>query len=228
MAKLQERLQGYWQNLTQKRSPQSEIPEVIEVEAAPLEDDAELTHWQKLTSRFSREQTSETALNEVEEQVEDALEQKDKTRIAQVFHRIVQRVKPEDIESVKARLDAMKRGPIKEVWGKVQSLAQMVKDPNVAWKSKAVAIAALVYLVSPFDAVPDVIPLAGLADDVAVIAAVVSTLAVELEKYMTRQAEKQAEIEIKKRTEIVRITLLGSIAAAAIAIVVKLVLNALS
>ena len=41
-------------------------------------------------------------------------------------------------------------------------------------------------------------------------------------------AEKKAEIEIKKQTEIVRITLLGSIAAAAIAIIVKLILNALS
>ena len=41
-------------------------------------------------------------------------------------------------------------------------------------------------------------------------------------------AERQAEIEIKKRTEIVRISLLGSIAAAVIAIAVKVILNAIS
>ena len=180
-------------------------------------------------SRFSRDKSKgELIENELEELVEEQLEYDDKTLIAQVFHRFVAKVKPEDIERVKAGLGKMHRGPIKEIWGKVQSLAQMIKDPDVAWKSKVIAIAALIYLVSPFDAVPDVIPFAGLADDVAVIVAVVSTLAVELEKYITHQAEKQAEIEIKKRTEIVRISLLGSIAAAVIAIAVKVILNAIS
>ena len=226
VVKLQERFQTYWQKL--RRSPESEIPEVVEVTAERIEDLPEPSRWEKIRSRFKTSDTAEIVENELEEKVEETLEGENKARIAQVFQKVVRRVKPEDIERIKSRLGEMRRGPVKEVWGKVQSLAQMIKDPNVAWKSKAVAIAALVYLVSPFDAVPDVIPLAGLADDVAVIAAVVSTLAVELEKYMTRQAEKKAEIEIKKQTEIVRITLLGSIAAAAIAIVVKVILNALS
>ncbi|OKH13193.1 hypothetical protein NIES208_15295 [[Limnothrix rosea] IAM M-220] len=228
MVKLQDRLQTYWQRL--RRSPDPAIPEIIEVTAEPVEEQPELSRWQKFTARFQRSQTSAMTsgnANDLEDQVEETLEEQDKTRIAQVFQKVVRRVKPEDIERVKAGLDQMRRGPVKEVWGKVQSLAKMIKDPHVAWKSKAVAIAALVYLVSPFDAVPDVIPFAGLADDVAVIAAVVSTLAVELEKYMTRQAEQKAAIEIKKQTEIVRITLIGSIVAAAIAIIVKLILNTL-
>lgn len=235
VAKLSEQFKGYWHKLTQGRSPNSP-PEVIEVDAVPIAEDQKLSRWQTLKQtlgdRFRQTPTSDHGLghgaNEVEAQVEDVLEQTDKPKIARVFHRIVQKVKPEDFEQIKTRLHAMQRGPLKTVWEKVQSLAQMANDPEIPWKSKAVAIAALVYLVSPLDAVPDVIPLAGLADDVAVIAAVVSTLAVELEKYMTRQAEKQAAIEIKKRTEIVRITLLGSIAAAAIAIIVELTLKALS
>lgn len=219
MAKLSERLQGYWQSYWQNisltradtraegRSPAPEKPDVIDLDSKP--DQSEIA-------------------NELEAQIEADLETQQKTRIAQIFQRMVQGVKPDDLERIKQHLGEMRRGPIKEIWGKVQSLAQMAKDPHVPWQSKAVAIAALIYLISPFDAVPDVIPFVGLADDVAVIAAVVSTLAVELEKYMTRQAEKQAEIEIKKQTEIVRITLLGSIAAAAIAIIVKLILNALA
>ncbi len=228
MVKLQDKLQNYWHKL--RRSPDAQIPEVIEVEAEPVAESPELSRWQKFTSRFQRQSVSvemEPIDNNFEDQIEETLEDQDKTRIAQVFQKVVRRVKPEDIELVKAKLGEMRRGPVKEVWGKVQSLAKMIKDPDVAWKSKAVAIAALVYLVSPFDAVPDVIPFAGLADDVAVIAAVVSTLAVELEKYMTRQAEQKAAIEIKKQTEIVRITLIGSIAAAVIAIIVKLIFNTL-
>lgn len=209
------------------RSPQEPaIPDVIDVEAQRIADEPPLKDW---FARFrQRPQSPNVTINDLEEQVEERLEGQDKTRIAAVFHRFMQRVRPEDIELIKQRLGEMQRGPIKEIWTKVQSLAQMIKDPTVAWKSKAVAIAALLYLISPLDAIPDVIPFVGLADDVAVIVAVVSTLAIELEKYVTRQAEKKAEIEIKKHTQIVRITLLGSIAAAAIAIVVKLILNALS
>lgn len=199
-----------------------------------MEDDEpeELSRREKLLGNFlgrfkKAEPVLEPAQTELEEEIEETLEEQDKTQIARVFQKYLRRVKPEDIEKIKARLGEMRRGPVKEIWGKVQSLVTMMKDPEAAWKSKAVAIAALVYLISPFDAVPDVIPFVGLLDDVALIAAVVSTLTTELEKYVTRQAEKQAEIEVKKHTQKVRITLLGSIAAAAIAIIVKLILNAL-
>lgn len=213
------------------RSPRADQPpKVIEVTAERItEEPPQRAVWQKIFTRWQQGQPpADVSSNDLEEQVEEQLEGQDKTRIAAVFHQFMQRVRPEDIELIRQRLGTMHRGQVKAVWAKVQSLAQMIKDPNVAWKSKAVAIAALLYLISPLDAIPDVIPFAGLADDVAVIIAVVSTLAIELEKYVTRQAEKQAEIEIKKHTQIVRITLLGSIAAAAIAIVVKLILNALS
>lgn len=228
VVKFPEKVQNYWQRLRQ--SKQDPTPAAIEVVAERVEDKPESRHlWANFLARFQKgEMPSDSATTTLEEQIEEKLEGQDKTRIAQVFQRFVRGVKPEDFERIKNRLGEMQRGPIKEIWGKVQSLAQMVKDPNVAWKSKAVAIAALLYLVSPLDAIPDVIPFVGLADDVAVIVAVVSTLAIELEKYVTRQAEKKAEIEIKKHTQIVRITLLGSIAAAAIAIIVKLILNSLS
>ncbi len=230
--KVQEKVQGYWRQV--RGLGQTKMPEVIEVTAERLVDEPEVrapfgSFFAKLRrTKPQAEGSPDLVINELEERVEENLEGQDKTRIAEVFHRFVQRVKPEDLETIKARLGEMQRGPIKEVWQKVQSLAQMARDPNVAWKSKAVAIAALLYLISPLDAIPDVIPFVGLADDVAVIVAVVSTLAIELEKYVTRQAEKTAEIEIKKHTQKVRITLLGSIAAAAIAIIVKLILNALS
>ncbi|MBV5260320.1 DUF1232 domain-containing protein [Synechococcus moorigangaii CMS01] len=223
VVKLPENLKTYWQRWW--RSPDPDPPEIIDVAAEPA--DSSTKPWQKIIQKFRPAPKTLTPHNSLEVQIEADLKSQDKTRIAQVFQRFAQGVKPEDFEIIKARLGEMQRGPIKEIWQKVQALAQLIKDPNVAWRSKAMAIAALLYLVSPLDAVPDVIPFAGLADDAAVIIAVVSTLAFELEKYMTRQAEKKADIEIKKHTTNVRITLLGSIAAAAIAIIVKIILNTL-
>ena len=77
----------------------------------------------------------------------------------------------------------MNRGPVRAIWDKVQQLWQFTRDPEVPWSTKAMAAGALLYLISPLDAVPDVIPGAGLVDDVAVILFVVGTLAGALKKY---------------------------------------------
>lgn len=156
----------------------------------------------------------------------EKLDQNNWKKTKLIFDNLVKKVKPEDIKKVsQIQLDKMKKGPIKEVWPKIQALSEMMRSPQVAWKSKAIAMATLIYLVSPFDAIPDIIPFAGLADDAALIIAVVSTISYELENYLVRQAEKQAEIEIKKQNKIVRISLMGSIGAAILAIIVKLILT---
>jgi uncharacterized membrane protein YkvA (DUF1232 family) len=70
---------------------------------------------------------------------------------------------------VKNGLAGKKKGPIAEIWNTVQQIWAYVCDPNVHWSKKALPLAGLVYLVSPVDLIPDVIPVAGLLDDVAVI-----------------------------------------------------------
>lgn len=164
--------------------------------------------------------------NKILENIKAKLSQNKLNKTKIIFDNLVKKVSPEDIKKIsQTSLEKMKKGPIKEIWPKIQTLADMMRSPQVAWKTKAIAIATLIYLISPFDAVPDIIPLAGLADDAALIIAVISTFSYELENYLVRQAEKQAEIEIKKQNKIVRLSLLGSIAAAILAIIVKLILT---
>lgn len=55
------------------------------------------------------------------------------------------------------------------------------KDYNA--KSLLVLVAAMIYLVSPIDFIPDLIPLLGLTDDVTLIVFVVREFSSELEKY---------------------------------------------
>ena len=50
----------------------------------------------------------------------------------------------------------------------VRLLGRLMRDPRVPARSRAFAGAALVYVVSPLDLLPDVIPVLGAADDVMV------------------------------------------------------------
>jgi uncharacterized membrane protein YkvA (DUF1232 family) len=91
-----------------------------------------------------------------------------------------------DVENIGSKLGGMNRGPIAKLWSDVQALWAMILDPSAAWASKSLAIGALVYLVSPIDAVPDFLPILGLTDDAGVLTAVVSSLYRDLEKYKRR------------------------------------------
>jgi uncharacterized membrane protein YkvA (DUF1232 family) len=143
-------------------------------------------------------------LTAIEDQVDQNLESlgNNRGRVRQLFHRLVLKAKPEDIKGILEKLPQMNRGAIGELWPKVMAMAQLLRDPKAAWASKALAIAALLYLVSPIDAVPDVIPIAGLADDAALILSVVSTLAVQLSKYMKQSGLENGELEGSEQGEI--------------------------
>jgi len=74
-------------------------------------------------------------------------------------------------------LAGKKTGPIAKIWDKVQQLWKAVLSDKVPWYLKAAPLAALVYLVSPIDAIPDFIPVVGLLDDAGVIALAVRAIA---------------------------------------------------
>ena len=68
-------------------------------------------------------------------------------------------------------------------------LWQLLKDyksgryTNVPWKFIAAVGFAMVYLINPFDIIPDVIPIAGLTDDASVFALVLASFKIEIETY---------------------------------------------
>lgn len=107
----------------------------------------------------------------------------------EMYEKYANNASEEDIKKIAKKLDKMKKGPIAKIWDEVISLWQMVKDPTVAWGSKALAIGALLYLVSPVDAIPDLIPFLGLTDDIGIITSVVATLSISLKKYKKKNQE---------------------------------------
>jgi uncharacterized membrane protein YkvA (DUF1232 family) len=67
--------------------------------------------------------------------------------------------------------------------GHVIALYRYIRDPRVYWGKKVLVVGALLYFILPVDAIPDITPVIGFADDAAVIAAAVSSLGKSLAKY---------------------------------------------
>ena len=79
-------------------------------------------------------------------------------------------------EEVAENLPKMKKGPITEIWGKVQKLWRVVRDKSIPWYDKIIPLVALLYLVMPIDLFPDFLP-GGLVDDAGVILAAFAAVA---------------------------------------------------
>ena len=75
------------------------------------------------------------------------------------------------------------------IWDDLQTLIKMVRSWNrgeyrqVGQKSMLIVIAGLIYFISPIDAIPDLIPFLGWADDLTLLGYVIKTLKGEIDKY---------------------------------------------
>lgn len=65
----------------------------------------------------------------------------------------------------------------------IMALYRYMKDKYVSWHRKAIVAAALIYFISPIDAIPDIAPLIGYLDDLGVITALLKYLGSELIPY---------------------------------------------
>ncbi|MGA9520033.1 MAG: DUF1232 domain-containing protein [Myxococcaceae bacterium] len=65
-------------------------------------------------------------------------------------------------------------------------LVRYLKDPGVSRWRKVAGVAALAYLVLPFDAVPDVIPVLGWLDDVGVLSAAALFVTREVKRHTAK------------------------------------------
>jgi uncharacterized membrane protein YkvA (DUF1232 family) len=65
----------------------------------------------------------------------------------------------------------------------LKALKNYMLDSDVKWYRKSVVVAALIYFVTPLDAIPDFVPFAGFLDDLGVIAAAIKFLGNEIKGY---------------------------------------------
>jgi uncharacterized membrane protein YkvA (DUF1232 family) len=87
---------------------------------------------------------------------------------------------------------------ISGITGKIKTLVRMVRCTirkeylDVPWQTIVLIIAALIYFVSPFDALADFLPLVGFVDDAAIISALFASISKDVEKFIAWEATKSA------------------------------------
>lgn len=88
-------------------------------------------------------------------------------------------------------------GPLKKFFNDITLLLPMMHDywsgeyREIPWTTIAASVAALAYVLSPVDLIPDFIPVIGYIDDAAVVALCLSAIQSDLEKYTCwKNAEK--------------------------------------
>jgi uncharacterized membrane protein YkvA (DUF1232 family) len=80
-------------------------------------------------------------------------------------------------------------GVLNEIKNKVITLANLLKAyasgqyREVSPKNLIIIIAAFLYFLSPFDLIPDFLPIIGFADDIALLTFVYTSISAELEKF---------------------------------------------
>ena len=77
----------------------------------------------------------------------------------------------------------------REIIQEALKLLYVIIGKKIPLPAKTLAIGALGYFISPIDAIPDITPVVGYADDLGVIALAISSL----KKYITPKIEKQAK-----------------------------------
>ncbi|MBF0240354.1 MAG: DUF1232 domain-containing protein [SAR324 cluster bacterium] len=79
--------------------------------------------------------------------------------------------------------------PLKQLWNDIQWMVDLIKDywdgtyREIPWASLAAIVAAIIYFVSPLDAIPDFIPVIGYLDDATVIGFALAMVKEDLLQY---------------------------------------------
>ena len=82
------------------------------------------------------------------------------------------------------------------------SMLLAVRHRDTPWRVRGLFLAGILYLLSPFDLIPDGIPLAGIIDDALVVPAIVSGLKGMLPTHVRRESEMGAS-ELQRRVPII-------------------------
>lgn len=110
------------------------------------------------------------------------------------FDKRSKRVTQEDVDKIFQKRKEIEdkfsgNGPLGKFWSDLKLLFELVNDyrkgeyRKIPWSSIVAIIATLLYVLNPFDIIPDFIPVFGLMDDAAVVALCLKIIDGDLQAY---------------------------------------------
>jgi uncharacterized membrane protein YkvA (DUF1232 family) len=94
------------------------------------------------------------------------------------------------VEDAVGKINIVPRGPFGETWPYLMAMVRVIRDyqrgeyRDMAAPKLLVIIAAIIYFVSPFDVIPDWIPVLGHIDDAFVITLALKSVRSDLDTFM--------------------------------------------
>lgn len=85
-------------------------------------------------------------------------------------------------EKLDKKVKANRRNVFK-ILSHLKALKRYMLDKEVKWIRKSIVVAAILYFITPIDAVPDIAPFIGFLDDFGVIAWTIKFLGTEIRNY---------------------------------------------
>lgn len=151
---------------------------------------------------MKKENQSEKSQNQFKENIIREFEQKEKTKWeskAEEYMNDKDKAKGLLDEAMKKAEDS-KKGPIGEIWDKVQLLFEVVRSwlngeyKEIPKGSIIMIIIGLIYFVVPVDIIPDWIIALGLFDDAVVLGFVIRQLGSDLENYKIWKVSNKSKV----------------------------------
>jgi len=94
------------------------------------------------------------------------------------------------VQDAVGKINTTPRGPFAETWPYLMAMVRLARDyqraeyRDVSEQNLRVIIAALLYFVSPFDVIPDWVPVLGHIDDAFVVSLALKTVRADLDTFM--------------------------------------------
>jgi uncharacterized membrane protein YkvA (DUF1232 family) len=96
----------------------------------------------------------------------------------------------------------------------VLTLFYAFKDERTPWYAKLTALSSIIYLISPADILPDVIPFAGYIDDIVIVPFLIDLST----KLLPADIKREAELRARKRSRKILWVLIAVVIALTIAL----------
>jgi uncharacterized membrane protein YkvA (DUF1232 family) len=94
------------------------------------------------------------------------------------------------VEDAVGKISIIPRGPFAETWPYLMGMIRLIRDYNraeyrdISETNLLTIIAALLYFVSPFDVIPDWVPVLGHIDDAFVVSLALKSVRADLDTFM--------------------------------------------